>query len=41
MAECVAVRVVTVRDRLPGPEGWLLVRRTVPTEGAEAQGERI
>ncbi len=31
VAEFVAVRVVAVRDRLPGPEGWLLVRRTVPT----------
>jgi hypothetical protein len=36
VAEFVAVRIVMVRDRLPGPEGWLLVRRTVPAEGAEA-----
>jgi SRSO17 transposase len=30
VAEFAAVRVVAVRDRLPGPGGWLLVRRTVP-----------
>jgi SRSO17 transposase len=29
VADFVAVRVVQVRDRLPGPEGWLLVRRSV------------
>jgi SRSO17 transposase len=29
VAEFVAVRVVQVRERLPGPEGWLLVRRSV------------
>ena len=37
VAACVAVRVVMVRDRLPGPEGWLLVRRTVPTDGDAAE----
>ena len=37
VAEFVAVRVVAVRDRLPGPEGWLLVRRTVPGAGEEAE----
>lgn len=37
VAEFVAVRLVAVRERLPGPEGWLLVRRTLPSgdEGAE------
>ena len=35
VAEFVAVRVVAVRARLPGPECWLLVRRTVPEAGAE------
>jgi len=34
IAEYAAVRVVAARDRLPGPEGWLLVRRTVPDAGA-------
>jgi SRSO17 transposase len=29
VADFVAVRVVAVRDRLPGPECWLLVRRAV------------
>jgi len=33
VAEFVAVRLVAVRERLPGPEGWLLVRRTIPTDG--------
>jgi SRSO17 transposase len=28
-ADCVAVRVVAVRDGLPGPEGWLILRRHV------------
>lgn len=32
VAEFVAVRWVTVRDRLPGPEGWLLVRRSLPPD---------
>jgi len=36
VAEFVAVRVVAVRDRLPGPEGWLLIRRTVPEPGGDA-----
>ena len=35
VADFVAVRWVTVRDRLPGPEGWLLVRRSVPADPAE------
>jgi len=35
VAEFVAGRLVMVRDGLPGPEGWLLVRRTVPA-GDEA-----
>jgi SRSO17 transposase len=34
LAEFVAVRVVAVRDRLPGPTVWLLIRRTVPEPGA-------
>jgi SRSO17 transposase len=33
LADFVAVRVVAVRDRLPGPTVWLLVRRTVPEPG--------
>ena len=37
VAAFVAVRVVLVRDRLPGPEGWLLVRRSVPTGDEEAE----
>jgi hypothetical protein len=37
VAEFVAVRVVAVRERLPGPEGWLLVRRTVPAAGDEPE----
>jgi SRSO17 transposase len=36
VAEFVAVRAVAVRDGLPGPEGWLLVRRTVPRGGEDA-----
>lgn len=35
VADFVAVRWVTVRDRLPGPEGWLLVRRSVPADPTE------
>jgi len=35
VADFVAVRWVTVRERLPGPEAWLLVRRSVPTDPAE------
>jgi SRSO17 transposase len=35
VADFVAVRWVPVRDRLPGPEGWLLVRRSLPTDPAE------
>jgi hypothetical protein len=27
VADCVAVRVVTVRDGLPGPEEWVILRR--------------
>ena len=37
VAEFVAVRIVAVRDRLPGPEGWLLVRRTIPGADEEAE----
>ncbi len=37
VAAFVAVRVVAVRERLPGPAGWLLVRRTVPTAGEEPE----
>jgi SRSO17 transposase len=37
VAEFVAVRAVAARDRLPGPEGWLLVRRTVPAPGEEPE----
>jgi SRSO17 transposase len=37
VAEFVAVRVVAVRARLPGPECWLLVRRTVPDADEEAE----
>ncbi len=36
VAGSVAVRWVTVRDRLPGPEGWLLVRRSVSADPEEA-----
>ncbi len=35
VADFVAVRWVTVRARLPGPEGWLVARRSVPTDPAE------
>ena len=35
VADFVAVRWVTVRARLPGPEGWLLVRRSVPADPTE------
>jgi SRSO17 transposase len=35
LADFVAVRVVAVRDRLPGPAVWLLIRRTLPELGAE------
>ena len=35
VAEFVAVRVVLVQDRLPGAEGWLVVRRTLSEPGAE------
>ena len=37
VAEFVAVRIVTARERLPGPEGWLLVRRTLPVAGGEVE----
>jgi len=33
LADFVAVRVVAVRDRLPGPTVWLVVRRTLPDPG--------
>jgi SRSO17 transposase len=39
VAEFVAVRAIMVRDRLPGPEGWLLVRRTSPTDGEDVEYE--
>jgi SRSO17 transposase len=35
VADFMAVRVVMVRDRLPGAAGWLLVRRTLPEAGEE------
>jgi SRSO17 transposase len=35
LADFAAVRVVAVRDRLPGPTVWLLIRRTIPTPGEE------
>src|SRR5215210_7040364 len=37
VAEFVAVRVVAVRARLPGPACWLLVRRTVPDADEAAE----
>jgi len=37
VAAFVAVRVVMVREGLPGPEGWLLVRRSVPSGDAEPE----
>jgi SRSO17 transposase len=37
VAGVVAVRVIAVRDRLPGPAGWLLARRTVPDAGEEVE----
>jgi SRSO17 transposase len=37
VAEFVAVRAVAVRERLPGPECWLLVRRTVPDADEAAE----
>ena len=33
LADFAAVRVVAVRDRLPGPTVWLVIRRTIPTPG--------
>jgi SRSO17 transposase len=33
LADFVAVRGVAVRDRLPGPTVWLVIRRTVPEPG--------
>lgn len=33
VAEVVTVRVSQARDGLPGPESWLVIRRTLPTEG--------
>ena len=35
LADFAAVRVVAVRDRLPGPTVWLLIRRTIPAPGEE------
>jgi SRSO17 transposase len=37
VADFAAVRLVAVRKRLPGPEGWLLVRRTVPTDEEDVE----
>jgi hypothetical protein len=37
VAEVVSVRVVQARDGLPGPESWLVIRRTLPSE-TEAPG---
>ena len=37
VAAFVAVRVVMVREARPGPEGWLLVRRSVPSGDAEPE----
>lgn len=31
VAEFLTLRVVQARDKLPGPEGWLVVRRTLPS----------
>ncbi len=36
LADFAAVRVVTVRDRLPGPTVWLVIRRSVPEPGEAA-----
>lgn len=33
LADFAAVRVVAVRDRLPGPRVWLVIRRSVPAPG--------
>lgn len=35
VAEFIAVRAVLVEGRLPGAEGWLVVRRTLPAPGEE------
>jgi len=32
VAEVVTVRVIQARDGLPGPESWLVIRRTLPSE---------
>jgi SRSO17 transposase len=37
VVEVVAARVVAVRDRLPGPACWLLIRRTLPQGGEEPE----
>ena len=34
LADFAAVRAVAVRDRLPGPTVWLVIRRTIPEPGA-------
>jgi SRSO17 transposase len=34
LADFAAVRVVAVRDRLPGPTVWLVIRRSLPEPGA-------
>jgi SRSO17 transposase len=35
LADFVAVRVLAVRDGLPGPTGWLVIRRTIPEPGEQ------
>jgi SRSO17 transposase len=37
VADFAAVRVVVVRDKLPGPEVWAMFRRTIAEPGAEAE----
>jgi SRSO17 transposase len=35
VAAVLTVRVIQARDGLPGPESWLVIRRTLPTEAEE------
>jgi SRSO17 transposase len=37
VVEIAAVRVIAVRERLPGPEVWLVLRRQIVEPGAEAE----
>jgi SRSO17 transposase len=37
VVECAAVQVMAVRERLPGPEVWLVLRRPVLAPGEEAE----